>query len=231
MLTPYNLKNEISKISSSPWVIVTDFDGTLSSYDSIKYLLENYADSKWKDTQEKIDKGDIDNVQGLEQLLKHLIIDWDDALQIIKDSISLDDYLKPFTELLRKKNIPIIIVSSGLDIIINSLLLKDSEDFNLIVANTFEKKGGVIKVINPYKNYSENFTNTKEALVSQLKNEGSNVIYLGDGVSDIPAAKKADIVFAKKDLKDFFVKNNLEYKDLDSLKSVINFLESTMGKH
>ena len=230
MTSPDNFNHTILKLCSSPWVIVSDFDGTLSSKDSIKYLLENYADDDWKITQEKINKGDLSEVLGLEQLLKHLTIHWSDALQIITDSITLDKYLKSFLEYLHEKNIPIIIVSSGLDVVIESLLLKNKKEFNLIVTNTLEKEDEIIKVINPYHKYSENFTNTKDAIVSQLKSEGVKIIYLGDGLSDIPAAKKADIVFAKNDLKDFFAKNNLKYKNLNSLENVVEFLKSDIDE-
>ena len=51
------------------------------------------------------------------------------------------------------------------------------------------------------------------------------IIYIGDGRSDICAAKEADIVFAKDTLLGYFKKHDLPCIEFDDLSSVYKYLK------
>lgn len=56
------------------------------------------------------------------------------------------------------------------------------------------------------------------------------IVFIGDGVSDLPAAREADVLFAKKGLKleEYCIQNNIGYIGFESFADVQREVEAIM---
>jgi 2-hydroxy-3-keto-5-methylthiopentenyl-1-phosphate phosphatase len=65
----------------------------------------------------------------------------------------------------------------------------------------------------------------KEAYIKLFQGKGLRVIYIGNGISDIYAARRAHHVFATDELLDSCKEMNIKYTPFDDLHDVIRGLE------
>jgi 2-hydroxy-3-keto-5-methylthiopentenyl-1-phosphate phosphatase len=114
--------------------------------------------------------------------------------------------LRPgFVEFIRycqESAIPFAIVSSGLDFYIEPVLVEiGMPDLELHCGRTsFNRDGIDVSYYDPDGNIiNQGF---KNKYLTWLKKREKNIIYLGDGLSDLEAARQADHVFATGHLLD-----------------------------
>jgi len=149
---------------------------------------------------------------------------------ILKELEKVTSFRRNFEELLKycvKKNIPIIIVSAGLDFHIKYFLEKKGLDeiIKIHSAKTkFTSKGNELSFPKLFQKSSSNF---KDDLVEFYKNKGYKVIYMGDDISDYPAVKKADYPFVIKGSKLASLCKEEEYKcqEFDDFQIVIDYIK------
>ena len=133
--------------------------------------------------------------------------------RILFKEIKLDPHFAEFYDWARSNNVPVVVLSSGMIPIIRALLehlLGPEANEIQVVANemvdrapkTRDQPGGwnikfhdesgfghdKSRTIRPYQEYFENHPNEKRPAI----------LYAGDGVSDLSAAKETDLLFAKK---------------------------------
>ena len=136
-----------------------------------------------------------------------------ECVKTLIDNIKLDPYFKDFYQWARANGIPVVVLSSGMVPIIRALLIHlvgpEAEEIE-IVANDVQDKPGMSKeqkggwtikfhddsgfghdkslAIRPYQ----------EHIAKLPENERPTLLYAGDGVSDLSAARETDLLFAKK---------------------------------
>lgn len=56
------------------------------------------------------------------------------------------------------------------------------------------------------------------------------IIFVGDGVSDLPAAREADVIFARRGLRleEYCIENGIDYKPYDSFEDIEKYLKSIL---
>jgi len=206
-------------------LIQCDFDGTITEEDMSYLLLDGFADGNWRQLLEEYREGKISvgyfNTK---------------AFAMIKaDRQTLVDYVRPkvkirpgFHELLaycRRKDFEFVIISNGLDFYIDTIL-KDIEVDNIKVfaAQTqFSPEGVKVKYIGPEGNQLQD--DFKETHTKLFLSKGYRVIYLGNGLSDVPPAKLSHLVFATGDLLTCCKEINLKCTPFTDLNYVVRILE------
>ncbi|KAJ3101745.1 hypothetical protein HDU97_001095 [Phlyctochytrium planicorne] len=138
------------------------------------------------------------------ELWNGVTLSWDEACILLKD-IKLDPDFKAFHDYLKCQNMPLSVVSAGLTPLCNKFLedyLGQDDSIVEVFANGVEF-GPRWQIV--YRDDSQ-YGNDKGAPIRALKEKyASNpsqrpiIIFLGDGISDISAAKEADFIFAKAD--------------------------------
>lgn len=136
-----------------------------------------------------------------------------ECIRLLCENIKLDPYFKDFYHWSRENKVPVIVLSSGMTPIIRSLLIHlvglEANDIE-IVSNDVVDKAGKTKdqedgwqlkyhddsgfghdkslTIRPYaKHFAERPNDPRPTM-----------LYAGDGVSDLSAARETDLLFAKK---------------------------------
>ena len=101
-----------------------------------------------------------------------------------------------FAKYCHETGIPLVIVSSGLDFYIETVLIEiGMQNLELHCGQTaFGKDGIVVSYTDPEGNIiNEGF---KKRYLNWLKKRDNDITYIGDGLSDLEAARNADHVFA-----------------------------------
>lgn len=130
----------------------------------------------------------------------------------------------------RKHEIPLVILSDGLDYYIEYILEKNGLSDIEYRANHMYFSNGSLGVEFPFSEKGcGKCGNCKRWHIDTLNHNGDSVIYVGDGYSDRYAIRSADVIFARSDLTEFCIKENLKYIPYDDFYDVLNFIENGDG--
>jgi len=183
-------------------IIQCDFDGTIIRNNLSVLLREKYARGDWQ----KIDADYLHGRLTVEQSNKlqfAFIKEPKEKLQeFVRQHIEVKPGFVEFVRYCRQSAIPIVIVSSGLDFYIKPVLAQiGMPDLELRCGRTsFGKDGIIVSYYDPEGNIINKGFKRKH--LSSLKKRDNNVVYIGDGLSDLEAACQADHVFATGHLLD-----------------------------
>jgi len=144
------------------------------------------------------------------------------------DKFEIDHGFKNLIALCRGEQVPMYILSDGLDFYINRILSRYDIYDVPVYCNVAQFSGNRMQVLLPYWTAKcASCGNCKGERIRKLKRQDDIVIYVGDGLSDLCGTKEADIIFAKDDLASFLQsesRNFIEYNDLymvtDRLKEI-----------
>ncbi len=183
-------------------IIQCDFDGTIIRNNLSVLIRERYACGDWQ-------KIDSDYLHG------HLTVEQSNKLQFafikepkerlqqfVRQHIELKPGFVEFVRFCQESAIHFAIVSSGLDFYIEPVLAEiGMSGLELICGRTSFSHDGIDVV---YYDPEGNIINQgfKKKYLTWLKKRGEKIIYLGDGLSDLEAARQADYVFATGHLLD-----------------------------
>ncbi len=178
-------------------IIQCDFDGTIIRNNLSVLLRENFARGDWQ----KIDSDYLHGYLTVEQSNKlqfALIKEPKERLQeFVRQHIELRPGFVDFVRYCQESAIPFVIVSSGLGFYIKPVLTQiGMPDLELHCGQaSFGKNGIAVSYTDPEGSIvNEGF---KYKYLTCLKKRGKNIIYIGDGLSDLEAARHADHVFAR----------------------------------
>jgi len=191
-------------------IIQCDFDGTIIRNNLSVLLREKYAGGEWQ----KIDYDYLHGHLTVEQSNKlqfALIKEPKESLQaFVRQHVDLRPGFVEFVRFCQENAIPFAIVSSGLDFYIEPVLAEiGMPGLELHCGQTSFSHDGIDVVYHdPAGNViSHGF---KKKYLTWLKKRGETIIYLGDGLSDLEAARQADYVFATGHLLDLLNTHSIE---------------------
>ncbi|KAA3634760.1 MAG: hypothetical protein DWP97_06370 [Calditrichaeota bacterium] len=204
--------------------VFSDFDGTISKRDVGYSLFHHFSGGKNDALLPDWKSGKMSTRDCL--LAEAAMVDApaDEILAFI-DKIGIDDYFDEFAFICNRDNIPLTIVSDGLDFYIRHLLTKSGHDNLTFMANKSELVNNTVRITFDHENEScERCGICKGEVIQKFRNlqtEETKVIFIGDGYSDVCAAKEADILFAKKDLKIFCDEKKIDYFTYKTFDDII----------
>ena len=178
-------------------IVQCDFDGTIIRNNMSTVLRENFAYSNlWRQINVDYLDGQL-TVEQSNQLQFAYIREPRDKLQeFVRQHIEIRPGFVEFAEYCQGTGTPLVIVSSGLDFYIETVLaeigLLDLEYY--CGQTSFSQDGVIVAYYDPDGNsINDGF---KKKYLSWLKKRDRNIIYIGDGLSDLEAARHAEHVFA-----------------------------------
>ncbi|KAI9903831.1 hypothetical protein N3K66_000360 [Trichothecium roseum] len=205
-----SVSSDTPALATNPkFIFFTDFDGTVTTADSNDYMTDNLGYGKPRRVQLNKDVlyGRMDFRDSFQDMLDSVTTPFNECVSILKQNIKLDPGFKEFYEWSRENNIPIVILSGGMQPVIRALLdilLGPGWDIQ-IVSNDVEARPG--KDVNEVGGWNIKFhddtphghdKSIEIRKYSSLPNRPT-MFYAGDGVSDLSAARETDLLFAKAD--------------------------------
>jgi 2,3-diketo-5-methylthio-1-phosphopentane phosphatase len=205
-------------------IVFCDFDGTISKKDTINDFLDKFADKKWLEIEKDWVDGKISTINAMKSqfgLIKGMT---QEKFDNFFEKIEIDDYFKEFYAFAKSKGIKIVILSDGFEYFVRRVLEKNGIDDIEIYSNHFEFKDG--QFIMDFPNYDSNCERKagtcKCSFIEKFRHLYKKVIYIGDGASDFCPAKKVDFLFAKKQLLNYCIVNDISHIKYGDFKEVIN---------
>jgi 2,3-diketo-5-methylthio-1-phosphopentane phosphatase len=204
-------------------LIAVDFDGTIATRDVGYSFFHHFSGGRNDELLPYWKSGEMTTRECLLREAALVKTDKTQAYAFLED-FEIDAGFPSFVETCRKQGIFLAIISDGLDFYIEFLLNK----FGLTGLETFSNRAifenGGISIKFPFDNRQCNSCGScKEERIEDLKERhglAHDIVFIGDGYSDVCAAKATDILFAKKDLKKYCDENQIEYLDYDDFNDV-----------
>ncbi len=200
--------------------VFCDFDGTITSRDSIVFLTEGFGGGPGyrSDALDKIRTGEWSVHQAIAHELLSVTLSWEEAAQVLQAEIEVDPFFENFVSWCRQRSFPIKVVSSGMrpvvELFVGHLGLE-------IYAHPVE--------ISPqgwlYRSDPEVM---KQPVLEKARQSGQRMVFVGDGTSDVCAIPYVDDLFAKGYLANYCEANGVPYIPFDTFEDVQRELEALL---
>lgn len=202
--------------------IYCDFDGTISKDDSVNKFLSLYADEKWLEVESLWQEQKMSSKECLEKQVALLPEMDQKTFNDYVNAIEIDDCFVEFYEYLKNKNIELVILSDGFDLFIKKTLEKYGLNGIKYYANTLFYKDNKFSI--SFNNYNPNCKILSGSCkCSKVKEK--NFYYIGDGLSDMCIAQKAQKLFAKNNLKKYCEDNAIKHIPFSSFEDILDDLQ------
>jgi 2,3-diketo-5-methylthio-1-phosphopentane phosphatase len=197
-------------------IIMADFDGTVASSDVGYNFFRHFSGGKNNELLPFWKSGEMTTRECLKREAELVRVNREEIFPFL-DSFVLDPGFGDFVTICSAHDIPLIIASDGLDFYINYLLEKFGYAHLPAISNRAVFNDNRIEIEFPYDNRAcHSCGSCKAERIEDIKTEhgnGSRVVFIGDGYSDACAAHSADVLFAKKDLKQYCQKQSIAFHE------------------
>ena len=187
-------------------LIACDFDGTITVRDCLNLLVKHFAPEAWEQIEPHLRRGDISLVEALVCEFRQMRISEKDALDYVLAGTEIRPGFAEFAGWCEEEHYNLIIVSAGFRVLIDPILRAAKLDhlpvyagdarFSLEGTNIFYPPSprhcvlrcGMCKV------------DAVDKVASAIGPESRPLVVIGDGMSDLCVARRADVVFARAGL-------------------------------
>ncbi|KAK3378621.1 HAD-like domain-containing protein [Lasiosphaeria ovina] len=220
------------------FIFFTDFDGTITQQDSNDFMTDNigFGAAKRKESNKGVLFGQRDFRDAFQEMLDSVTTPFDQCIDLLIRNITLDPGFRAFFHWAREHNVPIVVLSGGMEPIIRALfehyLGKTDADSLRIVSNAVKVRPGKTS-INEEGGWTisyhddSGFGHDKSLEIRPYANlpadERPILFYAGDGISDLSAAKETDLLFAKagRDLVTYCEHQNVPFTTFRDFSDIL----------
>lgn len=216
-------------------LVLSDFDGTISLVDTGIAVIDGLElEGAW-DIEYMWRRGEIGSMECLARQWEMVKLPPAELYEFI-DALQLDPRFHDFLALVHERQAGIAVLSDGLDFYVDRLLGREGvrvcQDETLLrdpdclvrFANAATITEGGVKITFPHCNECGQCGNCKVEHLFRLRQGFRRVIYIGDGHSDLCAARYADVIFAKDALAEDCVRAGRVYYPFKDFADVISVL-------
>lgn len=206
--------------------VLSDFDDTAAEQNVAELLLERFGHDSWRDVRNRFREGQLTLKEYQEITFRHISADRASMRDYVMEKANFRPYFHELCGFCQQRDIPLAIVSQGLDFYIQALLDKEGLSHVPVYAvNTVFSAERLSYIYNfPYPG-REDLGNSKGVLVDRFRNQGNYVFYAGDGASDLEAAERADVVFAHRTLAQQCRERQIPFQDFDDFQGMLQAVE------
>ncbi|KAH7097022.1 HAD-like domain-containing protein [Auriculariales sp. MPI-PUGE-AT-0066] len=193
---------------NASFVVLSDWDGTITTFDSNDHLTDNYGmgyDAR-RVLSEKMLAGTLNFRDGFGAEINSVAstLKWDEAKEIVAREVQIDSTFAAFESWCAKHEVPVVVVSSGMEPFIRAVLNKavgeeQGERHIDIIANDADvREDGSWNI--KFRHPTSGFGHDKSQAIKPYRALPSRpfLFFFGDGVSDLSAARHADLLFVKQ---------------------------------
>jgi 2,3-diketo-5-methylthio-1-phosphopentane phosphatase len=215
--------------------VFCDFDGTTASHDVGEQLFRTFAGAK----AVEIVQGYLDGTVTAQQCLRRECAAVEsvtpEELEQFTTQFALDPHFREFVLFCESREIPLVVLSDGLDFYVGRMLRRNGLERLPFFANhiEFSREGSSTKLVPsfPYADSEcDQCANCKRNHLLTLSGDDDIIVYVGDGISDRCPIRYADIVFAKKSLISYCQQQNISYHEFRHFGDVRSRLEQLLQR-
>jgi 2-hydroxy-3-keto-5-methylthiopentenyl-1-phosphate phosphatase len=203
-----------------PWLIVVDFDGTITERDTLDDVLERYAPDAYEAAEEGLRSGRLTLRQCMEMEFAPVCGDHDAIVAEVLRAVRIRDGFAEFVRAAEAGGHRIAVVSGGFESIIRPVLAgAGAAHLPLFAHEARFTPAGTRIDFRHGEDCDVCGEECKRSVVEGLRN-GHPVAYVGDGYSDRCAAMAADRRFARRSLARDLDRLGLSYTPFDDFHTV-----------
>lgn len=225
-------------------ICFSDFDGTIFMQDTGHILFDAHGcgSTRREILDEQIKTGERSFREVSEEMWGSLNVPFEDGFEVMERTLEIDPDFQEFHKFCIANNIPFNVISAGLKPILRKVLdtfLGEEEAKHIdIVANDAEitADGSAWKPIwrhDTELGHDKALSITEARAAAHLECEDGTIpliVFIGDGVSDLPAARQADVLFARRGLRleEYCVENKIPYIAFDTFADIQKEVKNIM---
>ncbi|MGA9172645.1 MAG: 2-hydroxy-3-keto-5-methylthiopentenyl-1-phosphate phosphatase [Thermoactinomyces sp.] len=208
-------------------VIFCDFDGTVTETDNIIAIMKQFAPPGWERIKDDVLGKRVSIRQGVGAMFSLLPSSLkQDIISFVLRTAVIRAGFQDFVRFTREREIPLFIVSGGIDFFVYPMLdgLVEKEQ---IYCNGSDFSGESIQIRWPYPCDSACQNDCglcKPAIIKKFADSRYQRIVIGDSITDLEAAKLADHVFARDFLREKCEQEGLAYTPFESFFDILHAL-------
>jgi 2-hydroxy-3-keto-5-methylthiopentenyl-1-phosphate phosphatase len=210
-------------------VIFCDFDGTITDNDNIIAIMKQFAPPEWEALKDDILAQRISVQEGVGKMFSLLPSSRKKEItDFILQTARLRDGFREFVTFTKEHDIPLYVVSGGIDFFVYPLL-EGLVDKERIFCNGSDFSGETIRITWPHAcdGQCQNGCGCcKPSLLRKLAVPDAFHIVIGDSITDLEVAKRADHILARDFLLDKCRELDLPHTPFTTFFDVIHFLQT-----
>ncbi|MBM7622250.1 2-hydroxy-3-keto-5-methylthiopentenyl-1-phosphate phosphatase [Bacillus tianshenii] len=216
-------------MSSGRPMIFCDFDGTVTDSDNIIAIMKKYAPSEWNELKDRVLSQEISIREGVGKMFSLLPSSQKEEISTyILENAVIRKGFREFVEYTDNQQIPLYIVSGGIDFFVKPMLRGIVPDAR-IYCNESDFSEESIKINWPHS-CDEECQNEcgccKPSVIRKLADKETYKIVIGDSITDLQAAKMADKVIARDFLVEKCEQESITYEAFEDFFDVIRILKN-----
>ncbi|CZR53372.1 probable 2,3-diketo-5-methylthio-1-phosphopentane phosphatase, putative [Phialocephala subalpina] len=217
-------------------ICFSDFDGTIFMQDTGHILFDAHGcgSHRREILDKQISTGERSFRDVSEEMWGSLNVPFEDGFEVMEKTLEIDPDFQEFHKYCIGNKIPFNVISAGLKPILRKVLdtfLGEEEAGHIgIVANDAEihPDGSSWK---PVWRHDTELGHDKALSITEAREQAHLecedgtiplIVFIGDGVSDLPAARHADVLFARRGLRleEYCVEHKLHYIPFDTFADI-----------
>jgi len=213
--------------TGSDWIVLCDFDGTISKQDVTDTLLEHFGRPGWQELEAAWERGEIGSRECMAKQIA-LLDASKEELDALVTGIEIDPAFPEFVAQARGLGTPVHVVSDGLAAVITAVLGRHGLADLPVVANRFEQAGPRSwRLAFPYADAGcrKASGTCKCSYGSGMRGMHEKILYVGDGASDFCVSGTVDFVLAKHRLIDHCREHGLVHIPISGFGEARNALD------
>jgi 2-hydroxy-3-keto-5-methylthiopentenyl-1-phosphate phosphatase len=202
--------------------VFCDFDGTLTSRDTLDLLLERFAPPSWRELDRDMLAGTISEREGLKAEMALITAPDELLLETLFAEIQPAEGLSELMAFIKERGWPMTVLSGGLVRLAGALWNRWGYGDVPLLANDHRRNGrGGLEVIEaPTPRLRERCSHCKTWHLQQARARGATLVYVGDGLTDYCPAEAAQRRYAKGHLLEHLRRKDLEVIPFTDLREV-----------
>ncbi len=211
------------------WKILCDFDGTIVASDVTDYLLERFATEGWRKLERDWEQGLIgarECMQGQVALIEAT----PPVLDVAIAEMAADPGFPGFVALAHRLDIPLTVVSDGLDRVIQDVLRRAKLAGVEMMSSRLEFRAGRWQLDFPYAEKDCCLPMACTCKCAIARRDPRRTLVIGDGRSDFCVADMADFVFAKHKLLSYCEATQIPHAPFADFTEAQTLLEELVAR-
>jgi 2-hydroxy-3-keto-5-methylthiopentenyl-1-phosphate phosphatase len=180
-------------------IVFCDFDGTIAINDTFVGAAELYAPGLWADLKQELYSFRMTLRQAIDQLLAGMPADCYPHLADYARNQPIRAGFVEFLDFLDDRQVPIVVVSGGVQSMVEATLAPYLDRLAGIHAVNVEPQGPGLRGQSPFQSDTEMLA--KYRVIEQYAPD--EAILIGDSITDLEAALQVPLVFARSHLVDY----------------------------
>ncbi len=207
--------------------IFCDFDGTLTSQDTLDLLLQRFAPPAWRKLDAAMLSGQITERAGLKAEMALITAPDEVLLSVLRAEIRPAEGIQDLAGLAKERGWTLSVVSGGLIKFAGALLREWGYGDLPLYANDHRRnsRGGIEVLEASAPRLQENCNHCKSYHLQEALKHGATVIYIGDGLTDYCPAQLAHRRYAKGHLLTHLRRQGMACIPFENLRQVAGDLK------